>query len=144
MQAQRLRGWDERLLQLMEYELSQPFDWTKGNCGHIVCAAIRASHGEHPFLDYLKECTSEQATIDFLYASGGFDTLLAEWFEPTVRVMASQGDIALIEGKYYDVHKTEYVSSLIGSVVMDGVLVGKRDRGNFRLPMSYGVKFFRV
>lgn len=140
----RLKGWDKRLIELLEYELSRPFDWGTANCGHIICASIRACQGEHPIFGDLAKCVSEQTTIDLLYARGGFDKLLGDYFKPTPRVMASQGDIALIEGKYYDVHKTEYIPTLIGSVVLDGVLVGKRDKGNFRLPLSIGTKFFKV
>jgi hypothetical protein len=82
--------------------------------------------------------------MDYLYIKGGFLDILNDWFEPVHAMMAGQADIGLIEASYYDRHRTEYVKTYVGCVVMDGQLVGKREKGAFRIPLTTGTKFFKV
>lgn len=138
----RLKGWEKRYITLVEDVLAQPFSWEHSNCAHLVAAAIRACHGEHPVLEHLKACTSQEAAMAHLQENGGLSGILGQYFQmlPTP-LIAQQADVGIFEGKMPD-------GSIIGvgCIILDGVAVGKQDDANgaFRMSVRSLKRVFKI
>jgi hypothetical protein len=144
MSKPRLKGWERRLILDLEVELSLPFDWRYHNCGHLICASIRACIGEHDIMRYLVGLESEQQVMDLLGREGGVSGIVGQWFNVVPHYMAQDGDVAVIDTKYYDRHATEVLTAEVGCVVLGGRLVGKREKGVFRLPLQKAKLIYHV
>lgn len=133
----RIKGWEKRFIHEIQFVLQNPFDWATNNCGHTIAAAIRACHNDHPVLQYLAKCRDETSTLAVLGEEGGLKGILEGYFTrlPTP-LLGQQADVGLIKGKFWDVHQGEYVESDVGCVFLDGIAVGLREKGVFRIPIS--------
>lgn len=134
----RLRGWERRFIEGMEFELARPFDWGHSNCGHLMAVAIRACHGEHPILDHLLNLDSQERVEEHLEVNGGLEGILQDHFETIPQSFAQQADVGIFTG----VGNIE-----VGCVIADGVAIAKMPKYNgngFRLPVSKLSKVYRV
>lgn len=135
----RLRGWERRYHQAIEYELSRPFNWVTNNCGHLMGAAIRSCHGEHPVLDNLIGLDSEEAVRALVQDKGGLRKILVEHFEPIPKSLAQQADVGCFVGSLNGVEVE------VGCVILDGQAVAKMPgRSKFYMNISQLTVVFRV
>jgi hypothetical protein len=142
----RLKGWERRFRDGITDELERPYDWVSSNCGHLVCAAVRACHGEHVLMDHLANgWRSKEDVLQYLYDNGSVSKLIGEHFEllPSP-MMAQNADIGVYPSQVYDEHAGEYRDSEVGMVILDGMAVGKTLEGPFRVPIKRLSKVFRV
>lgn len=141
----RLKGWEKRFIHEITAVMDAPFDWRSSNCGHVIVAAVRACHGDHPIADFLQPCIDEASTLELLGREGGMQNIIERFFHrlPTP-MLAQQADIGIVRGKYYDVHSGEYIENDVGVAFVDGVALGKREKGVFRIPHSRVQVAFKV
>lgn len=141
----RNRGWEKRFINEVRQIVETPFDWKTSNCGHVIVAAVRACHGDHPIADFLAPCHDETSTLELLDREGGMQNIIERYFQrlPTP-MLAQQADIGIVRGKYYNVHSGEWVEGDVGVTFCDGVAVGKREKGVFRIPYSKVLVAFKV
>lgn len=142
----RLKGWERRFRIGIQDELERPYDWTSSNCGHLVCTAVRACHGDHPLLDHLSSGWRDKADVlQYLLDNGGVSRMIGEYFEPLASPMlAGDADIGVYPSQVYDEHAGEYRDAEVGMVILDGMAVGKTLEGPFRVPVKRLSRVFKV
>lgn len=141
----RLKGWEKRYIQEIQHVIRSPFNWATNNCGHVIVAAVRACHGDHPVADYLRPCVDEASTLDLLRREGGVRAILEQYFYrlPTP-ALAQQADIGIVTGQFYDSHSGDFVDAEVGCAFLDGQAVGLREKGPFRIPYNKVTMAFKV
>lgn len=117
----RLRGWELRLVEVIEDHGAAPFVWGKSDCLTLCADVVLALTGEDPMQLY-RGSYSSAAEARRLLGSEGFADVgeaLAAQFEEVAPAMARRGDIGIVE--------TQVGSRTVpGSVVVTGAnIVGK-------------------
>ena len=141
--SSREPGWQKRYLYLIDEELSKPFSWVDSHCVDLMAAAVEACYGpSHPALTDIPRFKTAEETMAELEKRGGLEAILDELFTIIPTTHAFQADIGLL--------KNEATGEMAGTVVVDGMLVGKHpptvraSRHVFRLPISLAYKIYRV
>lgn len=139
--TRRLRGWDLKLIKLIDAQLNMPFDWVTSNCGHLMAASVIACHGdEHPALVELAGWTSKAIVEKHVEEAGGIDKILGRYFQRIPLLQAGQGDLCVIgtDGNH------------AGCVIMEGMAIGKAEEirrsgtSAFRMPVQSALVAYKV
>lgn len=141
--SHRLAGWQKRLVHMVDMELMVPFDWGTANCADLMsCGVIACLGTDHPALELLGGYSTQEEVMQRLNDGGGLANILSEFFVEVPTFHAFNGDIAILQNAEG--------TAQAGAIVMDGVIVGKREgvtdlrRIAYRLPIAAAAKIYRV
>jgi hypothetical protein len=134
---QRVVGWEERLLAVLDKHRTKPFCWEASNCGNLMADVVEALRGEPGHISaHLGGFKSARGAAKKI-RTGGFESLsqlVAHGLDETPVSFAQRGDLCIIE-----VDGVEY-----GGCIVDGVGVGKAEAGLMRVELSLVKRAFEV
>lgn len=133
----RVDGWEHALLAVIAEYDAKPFAWGTADCLTLVADSCMAVTGMDPLLPVRGEYSSAEEASQLMAARGCADVLgaLGQVFEQCPPAMARRGDVGVLK------HPTLGYAAV---VVAGPYVVGRHERGSFKVPLLKMVAAFKV
>lgn len=132
----RIEGWETKLLEVVAYHESTPFDWADSNCLHLMMDVSLALTGRDPYAKTRGKYKNQAGAMKVMRKLGFRDVgeMIAAEFAEVPPAMARRGDLALLKQG----------DNVVGAVVMGAQVWGKGPMGSARVPRTAALRTFKV